>query len=121
MSHKHEDGDRIADNPFYVLGLRPGCGRVDVEREGQKLLGMLGLGLKSAATYATPVGPRPRTEDRVRAAMAELRSPERRLGHEFWAALTPPAAPPRPPPAEAAAAIPAALTEAFAALGWRRS
>jgi hypothetical protein len=42
-----QQDDRFADNPFYVLGLRPDCARVDVEREGQKLLGMLGLGLKA--------------------------------------------------------------------------
>lgn len=117
-----QQDDRFADNPFYVLGLRPDCARVDVEREGQKLLGMLGLGLKAAATYMTPVGPRPRTEDKVRAAMAELRSPERRLGHEFWASLPPPAAPPKPPPAPPSAGPgPAPLAEAFAVLGWRRS
>ena len=73
MSQKPDKIEHFADNPFYVLGLRPECSRVDVEREGQKLLGMLGLGLKAAATYMTPVGPRPRTEDKVRAAMAELR------------------------------------------------
>jgi hypothetical protein len=112
---------RLADNPFYVLGLRPDCARVDVEREGQKLLGMLGLKLKSAATYATPVGPRPRTEDKVRAAMAELRQPDRRLVHEFWASLAPPAAPPKPPPApETPGPGPQPLAEAFAAIGWRR-
>src|SRR5690606_16696509 len=69
---KKTDFDHLGDNPFYVLGLPADCARVDVEREGQKLLGMLGLGLKSAATYMTPVGPRPRTEDKVRAAMAAL-------------------------------------------------
>jgi hypothetical protein len=67
---------RLADNPFYVLGLRPECGRLDVEREGPKLLGMLELGLKSAASYMTPLGPQPRTADKVRVAMAELRSPD---------------------------------------------
>ena len=49
--------DRIRDNPFYVLGVKPDATRAEIEREGQKLLGMLELGLKSAATYATPVGP----------------------------------------------------------------
>jgi hypothetical protein len=118
---KPDHEDRFADNPFYVLGLRPDCARVDVEREGQKLLGMLGLKLKSAATYATPVGPRPRTEDKVRAAMAELRNPDRRLVHEFWASLAPPAAPPKPPPApETPGPGPQPLAEAFAAIGWRR-
>lgn len=119
---KPEQDERFADNPFYVLGLRPECARIDVEREGRKLLGMLEVGLKSVATYPTPIGPRPRTEDKVRAAMAELRDPERRLRHEFWASLPPPAAPPKPPPApETAGPGPAPLAEAFAVLGWRRS
>lgn len=121
MSSKPDKTEHLADNPFYVLGLRPDCSRVDVEREGQKLLGMLGLGLKAAATYMTPVGPRPRTEDKVRAAMAALRDHERRLGHEFWASLPPPVAPPRPPaPPDTGGPGPAPLAEAFAALGWRR-
>lgn len=110
---------RLADNPFYVLGLRPECSRQDVEREGQKLLGMLELGLRAAANYMTPLGPQPRTADKVRQAMAELRSPDRRLLHEFWATLPPKAEPPRPPepPQERA---PGPFPEAFAAHGWRR-
>ncbi|MBL9101431.1 MAG: hypothetical protein JNL82_10770 [Myxococcales bacterium] len=112
---------RLADNPFYVLGLRPTCSRLDVEREGQKLLGMLELGLKAAKTYMTPLGPQARTADKVRGAMAELRSPDRRLVHEFWAALPPAPEPPKPPPAvpQAPGDMPP-LTEAFALLGWRR-
>jgi hypothetical protein len=81
--------ERIRDNPFYVLGLRPTATRQAIEREGTKLLGMLELGLLSARTYATPVGPADRTAEKVRAAMAELRDPERRLGHELWARLDP--------------------------------
>ena len=111
---------RIADNPFYVLGLRPTASRVDVEREGQKLLGMLELGLKSAASYRTPLGPRPRTADKVRSAMAELRSPDKRLLHEFWAALPPAPEPPKPPPAPKPEHDAMALPEAFAVHGWRR-
>lgn len=122
MSQKSDEYEPLADNPFHVLGLRPDCTRVDVEREGQKLLGMLGLKLKSAVTYMSPLGPRARTEDKVRAAMAALRDHEKRLGHEFWASLPPPAAPPKPPPApETKGPGPAPLSGAFAALGWRRS
>ena len=80
---------RFADNPFLVLGVRPEQPRVEIEREGQKLLGMLELGLRSAATYMTPSGPRPRTKEAVRAALAELRVPEKRLMHELWASLPP--------------------------------
>ncbi|MEZ4382574.1 MAG: hypothetical protein R3A79_14650 [Nannocystaceae bacterium] len=78
---------RFADNPFLVLGVRPEQPRVEIEREGQKLLGMLELGLRSAATYMTPSGPRARTQEAVRAALAELRAPEKRLMHELWASL----------------------------------
>src|SRR5689334_9679445 len=91
-----ESLDRIADNPFYVLGLSPSCARAEIEREGQKLIGMLELELSQAATYQTPLGPRPRTVDKVRAAMAELRDPEKRLVHELWARL-PAEALPEPP------------------------
>ena len=86
MSDAHA---RIGDNPFYVLGLRPDCTRAEVERAGQKWLAMLDVGLKAAGSYATPLGGRERTADKVRLAMAELRDPERRLVHEIWAALDP--------------------------------
>jgi hypothetical protein len=81
--------DRLRDNPFYVLGLRPHATRVEVEREGQKLLGMIELGLASARTYRTPIGRFERTPDLVRRAMAELRDPDRRIAHELWAKLDP--------------------------------
>ena len=122
--------DRIRDNPFYVLGLRPDATRVEIERQGAKLLGMLELKLKSAMTYPTPIGPAARTDDKVRRAMAELRDPERRLGHELWARLDPQRAAPtavdagdedddlgqEEKPASNAAEAPWA--EALAALGW---
>ena len=75
---------RIADNPFYVLGLPASATRAEVEREGTKLLGMLELGLASAATYETPLGTMPRTAEQVRLAMAALRDPDKRLVHELW-------------------------------------
>jgi len=101
--------ERIERNPFYVLGLRPGATRAAIEEEAQKLLGMLELGLAGAAIYATPLGPRPRTPDEVRVALAELRDPERRAAHEVWARLEPSSSP-AATPAEGWAA-------AFAALG----
>jgi len=79
--------EKIGDNPFYVLGLRPTATRAEVEREGQKLLGMLELQIASVARYPTPLGSMPRTADKVRGAMAELRDPQRRLEHELWASL----------------------------------
>jgi hypothetical protein len=120
--------DRVRDNPFYVIGVRPGASRVEIEREGQKLLGMLELKLASAATYPTPVGPGARTADKVRQAMAVLRDPERRLLHEVWARLdpSPPPTPevdddlgelplPEPPREDPRAPWP----DALCALGWR--
>ncbi len=78
--------ERLAENPFFVLGLAPDSAPREIEREAQKLLGMLELGLADAMTYATPLGPRPRTAERVRAAAAVLRDPRRRLVAELWAA-----------------------------------
>ena len=118
--------DRIRDNPFYVLELRPSASRAEIERQGQKLLGMLELELKSAAAYATPVGPGERTGDKVRQAMAELRDPERRLYHELWARLDPAkqgtAASPtddREGEAQARPRPDEPWPEALEALGWR--
>jgi hypothetical protein len=113
--------EKIRDNPFYVLGLRPDATRAEVEREGQKLLGMLELSLASAGRYPTPVGSGERTTDKVRRAMAELRDPERRLEHELWARLDPATA---LPPVAAVEAKPKRTAEepwqgALAALGWR--
>lgn len=112
--------DKIRDNPFYVLGLRPTATRAEVEREGQKLLGMLELGLLSAAHYPTPVGPAERTADKVRRAMAELRDPSQRIEHELWARLdagTPAAAQPTEIKPKRKAEAP--WDGALAALGWR--
>ncbi len=79
----------IALNPFYVLELRPDASPVEVERQGQKLLAMLEVGLATAATYPTPLGGMPRDADLVRRALDELRDPARRAVHEVWAALDP--------------------------------
>ncbi|HND09298.1 MAG TPA: hypothetical protein PKL17_07050 [Pseudomonadota bacterium] len=79
--------ERFLENPFYVLGVRPECSRAEMEREGQKLLGMLEIGLPSAKKYKTPLGEAERTPEMVRQAMAELRDPQRRLLHELWAQL----------------------------------
>ena len=105
----------IADNPFFVLGVPAEASRIEVEREAQKLLGMLELGFAEARTYQTPIGPRERTGEMVRAAVAALRDPYRRLVAELWARHAPP---PRP-------ATPACEPEAPTrdglrrALGWR--
>src|SRR5512147_545269 len=78
---------RLADSPFFLLGLTPACSRIEVEREGQKLMGMLEVGMEEARHYPTPLGERERTVEQVRQAMADLRDPARRLGEELWAML----------------------------------
>lgn len=81
--------ERLAHNPFYVLELRPDCSRAEVERAGQKLIGMLELELSAAHSYRSPLGQHRRSPELVRMAMAELRDPNRRLLHELWATLEP--------------------------------
>jgi hypothetical protein len=76
---------RIRQNPFFVLGLSPEAPRAQIERTAQRLQAELALGRTAAKTYATPFGLALRTEDMVRASVAELRDPVRRLGHELWA------------------------------------
>jgi hypothetical protein len=81
---------KIVENPFFVLGISPDASRIEIEREAQKLLGMLELNFAGAQTYATPLGPRPRTAEAVRAAVAALRDPYQRLVAELWARHAPP-------------------------------
>lgn len=87
----------LIDNPFFVLGVSPDASRIEIEREAQKLLGMLELDFADARTYATPLGPQPRTQEAVRAAVAALRDPYRRLVAELWARNAPAARPSAPP------------------------
>jgi hypothetical protein len=89
---------KLEDNPFFVLGIATDASRIEIEREAQKLLGMLELGFVDAQTYQTPLGPRPRTAELVRAAVAALRDPYRRLVAELWARHAPPARAAEPPP-----------------------
>lgn len=79
----------VEDNPFFVLGLPADTSRIELEREAQKLLGMLELGFVEAKAYRTPLGTRPRTPELVRAAVAALRDPYRRLIAELWARHAP--------------------------------
>jgi hypothetical protein len=79
----------LAENPFYVLGLSVDTNRLEIEREAQKLLGMLELGFAAVTSYATPLGPRERTAEAVRAAVAALRDPYQRLVAEVWARHAP--------------------------------
>ena len=112
---------RLADNPFYVLGLRPDATVIAIEREAQKLLGMLQLELADARTYRTPLGTYERDADKVRRAVAELRDPARRLVHELWAQLPPDAVVELGDPdafSEDRRVLSAPWADAMIALGW---
>jgi len=106
---------KIVDNPFFVLGLSPDVSRIELEREAQKLLGMLELGFAAARTYATPLGQRPRTPEAVRAAVAALRDPYQRLVAELWARHAPPVHDAEP----TGDVEPAPVRPLRRALGWR--
>jgi hypothetical protein len=106
---------KLADNPFFVLGLPAEASRIEVERQAQKLLGMLELGFAESASYATPLGPRPRTAESVRAAVAALRDPYQRLVAELWARHAP--GPRSEPPARRAPTT--TRSGLRRALGWR--
>ncbi|HEX4416545.1 MAG TPA: hypothetical protein VH165_01545 [Kofleriaceae bacterium] len=110
---------KLVDNPFYVLGLAVEASRIEVEREAQKLLGMLELGFAAAASYATPLGPRVRTTEMVRAAVAALRDPYRRLVAELWARHAPPVTPSSGAPGAGNAPPTAPRDGLRRALGWR--
>ncbi len=103
----------LVENPFFVLGISPDASRIEIERETQKLLGMLELGFEAALTYATPMGPRERTPEMVRAAVAALRDPYQRLLAELWARHAPVSL-------DEAPQAPAAATSGLRKrLGWR--
>ena len=105
----------VVDNPFLVLGLSPDVSRIEIEREAQKLLGMLELDFASAKVYATPLGPRTRTPESVRAAVAALRDPYQRLVAELWARHSPPPVAKAPPSTNVAQGVPGFRRK----LGWR--
>lgn len=79
----------LAENPFHVLEVPVTASRVEIERAGARLLAMLGVGMEAARTYPSPLGPRPRDEDRVRRALDRLRDPARRAIDEIWGRLPP--------------------------------
>jgi len=105
----------MTPNPFWVLQLGIDATPAEVERQGQKLLAMLGVGLDEAATYPSPLGDQPRTDDDVRQALDALRDPDRRAAWEAWARL----APTTPPPDGLADRDPAPWPDALTALRWR--
>jgi hypothetical protein len=78
------DCRRHRQNPFLVLELPPTADGGEIERQGQKLLAMLAAQISAAQSYPTPLGRSARTPELVRAAMAELQDPNRRLLAEWW-------------------------------------
>lgn len=116
-------------NPFWVLDATASMSRGDIERQGQKLLALLALAAPGSARYQTPLGPRTRTADDVRAALADLRDPSLRLR---WEVVTQTVAasdhtlaagensPPSPKDPRNPAEQPVGWTEALAEAGWRR-
>jgi hypothetical protein len=106
-------GDPLAiwrGNPFFVLEVSPRASRAEVERAGQKLIGLLALGSAGAGRYDTPFGPASRDADTVRQAVAALRDPVERVIHELWADVSR-----APEPSENSRA---AWTAAERAIGW---
>jgi len=97
---------RWCENPFFVLGLPPDTPRPEIERTAQRLLAESALGRSAALRYTTPFGEAERTPDLIRAAVAELRDPRKRVAHELFARM--PLAPAIETP-EATAPWPAAL------------
>lgn len=113
--------ERWARNPLYVLELPISATRAEVERAGQKWLAMLELDLAAARLYATPLGPRARTPELVREAMAELREPDKRALHELWWLAPEDGPAPAPDDDGSQPAADAALgLDALTAAGWRR-
>jgi curved DNA-binding protein CbpA len=76
-------------NPFFLLEVSPQASRAEVERAGQRLIGLLAVGRASAARYATPFGEATRDADAVRQALATLRDPNERAVAELWATVAP--------------------------------
>jgi hypothetical protein len=78
----------LDENPFLVLAIATDAPAIAVERAAQRLLAELELGRSTAQEYATPSGLARRTPELVRAAVAELRDPARRLVHELRAKVS---------------------------------
>jgi hypothetical protein len=74
-------------NPFFVLEVDPQASRAEVERAGQRVLGLLAVGSVVIERYQTPFGPALRDADAVRQALAALRDPQERVFHELWASV----------------------------------
>ncbi len=88
-----------APNPFLVLELPVEASPREVDKQGQKWLAMLRLGMEAARQYSTPDGSvQPRDEAKVQWAMGELQDPVKRVCWELWA--TPAEAPAPPSPGE---------------------
>lgn len=79
----------FADNPFFVLAVPPAASLSEIVAAANRWLDALRRGDPAARTYATPVGPRPRSAALVRHAVTRLRDRDARVQYEVWAAATP--------------------------------
>ena len=102
------------NNPFFVLELKADASRGDVERAGQRLLGLLAIAAQGADEYQTPFGPGRRDADAVRQALGRLRDPAQRVRYELWANVSAIAA------TEASDNLTAPWEAGATALGWGR-
>lgn len=109
--------ERFVKNPLLILGLAAGSSPLEVERAGQKLLGLLSIGARSAQFYETPWGPEPRDEHLIRGAVAALKDPSTRVRAELW--LLEPGSPNAPEVPRHEADDDALAELAFRAVGWR--
>jgi hypothetical protein len=102
------------NNPFFVLELKANASRVEVERSGQRLLGLLAIAAQGADEYQTPFGPARRDADAVRQALGCLRNPAQRVRYELWANVAPLAS------RESNESVTAPWEAGATALGWGR-
>jgi hypothetical protein len=87
--NRHDPLAAWRGNPFFLLEVSTRASRTEVERAGQRLIGLLAVGSASAARYDTPLGPAIRDADAVRQALATLRDPNERAIQELWAEVAP--------------------------------
>lgn len=74
----------LTENPFRILGVSPAATSREVEREGERLLGLIAADLDDTSSMPPLGGEQERTSEQVRWALGELRDPLKRTVHEFF-------------------------------------
>jgi hypothetical protein len=77
--------ENLSGNPFYVLELSTTATLDEIEQAAADLIKRIDQGEPGIDFYTTPLGALPRDAGDVRDAAKQLRNPQRRLVHEFWA------------------------------------